>query len=139
MVTVPTTLLLQADDKQIAPLQVIEQVLGIIGTQDRIARVGAHLGEDGRTQKKALDLSRLFLEDLLGQIVEDITIATPEMADYLIGGYLGSLRHSGERQLQAGRPTFGPFLQQTDLRLGQGQMSCDLGNLFEGEAQMLGA
>ncbi len=139
MVTVPTTLLVQADDKQIAAFQVVEQVSGIAGAQDGIARVGAHLGEDGGTQEKALHLSRLSLKDLLGQVVEDVAIAAPEMADYLIGGYLGSLGHGGERQLQAGRPSFGPLLQQTDLGLGQRQMGGDLGNLFEGEAQMLSA
>src|SRR5215217_9347736 len=81
MVAVPVPLVVERDDEEVLPLQSLQHLLAIIAAGDRIAEGSGQVFGDGGFKQKLSHLPELAFENLLGQIVEYVAVATGEGSD----------------------------------------------------------
>src|SRR3712207_6154022 len=105
MVTVPTPRLIQRNSKKVSTLQPLQHLLAVCSFRNGVAQRTAQAVEDGGVQQESSCVLGLAPEDLFGQIVQDITAATPERCDEVRDIFASS--HGQCCKLQSRDPTFG--------------------------------
>ena len=119
VVAVPAPLVVQGDDEQVGPIEVLEGLLagGRGVEQHGITERAAEPIEDGRPQQEGLHGFGLPLEDLLDQVVEHEVVAAGERRDEAGDVFTALQRDRG--QLQTGDPALGPGFERGDLVRGE--------------------
>jgi hypothetical protein len=119
VVAVPAAPLVQGDQEQVGALEVLQRLLPVAAPGDRVAERAAEALEDRGVEQEVPQLSRLPLEDLPGQVVEDVAVAAAEPLDQR--GRVGASPQGQGGQLQAGHPPLGAVLQRCRALLGEVQ------------------
>ena len=142
VVAVPAPLVVQGDDEQVGPLEVLEgRLTGRRGVEQHgITERAAEAIEDGRPQQEGLHGLGLPLEDLFDQIVEHEAVAAGERRDE--AGSVCTALQGDRGQLQAGDPALGAGFERGDVvgrEVEVHHLVEKVGGLGRGEAQVGGA
>ena len=113
VVAIPAAAVIQRDQEQIPPIQRLQHGLAAALPGNRIAQRPAQPAQDGSLQQERLNPARLTLQNLLGQIVHDVTFIARETGDE--PGHIRSSLHRQRRQLQRGDPALGTALQHRHI------------------------
>ena len=119
VIAIPPAAVIERDQEQVPPLQRRQRGLATALAGDGIAQRAAQPVQDGGLQQELLDMLGLALQDLLGQVVDDVPVVPGEAGDER-GDVLSSL-HRERRQLERGDPPFGAPLQRGDILCRQRQ------------------
>jgi len=119
VVAVPTSLVIQRDDKQVRPLEHFQHGLAPLLTRHRIAERSAQALQETGAQQKRLHRLRLPREHLFREVVEHIAMAAGEGREKLRDIRSALQRERG--QLQAGNPAFRATLEDGNGFGGQVQ------------------
>ena len=119
VVAVPAAAVVEGHQEQVSPLQLGQLGLAAGLPGDGIAQRAAQPVQDGGLQQEVLDGFGLSLQDLLGQVVDDVPVIPGEAGDE--GGGVVAPLHRERSQLQRGDPTLGPSLQRLDVLSRQRQ------------------
>ena len=140
VVAPPAADLVQGDQEQVAPLQLLQQPLAVGPAGDGVAqRSREPLQHRGLEQEPHRRLG-LAVQDLLGQVVEHVAVAAGE-AGHEAAGVVAVVQRQGG-QLEPGRPALGPGHQGAHAGLGQvgvGDLPQQGGRLLGPEPQGGGA
>jgi hypothetical protein len=112
MEAVPAALLVQGNQEQVGPLEVLQHVLAIGAFGDRAAQWTTQPLQDGGSEQELPDPVGLSLEHLLAQVVEDVAMGSGEGVQKSVGFRVVAQGQRG--QLQSDRPAFGPGLKGDD-------------------------
>jgi len=118
-------------------LELIEHRLAITFPGNRIAQRTAEPVEPGRVEQEGLHRFGLAAEDLLGEVIEDIAVATVEAIDRGVEIVLALHRECCE--LQGGDPALRARIEQRDLgarEVQAGHLIEELGRLPRRETQV---
>src|SRR5918997_4371717 len=74
----PPALVVQRDDEEVLRLQLLKHLLPVIAACEGVAQGGAHALNHGGPEQEPPHPFGLAFEDLLGQEVKDVTVATGE-------------------------------------------------------------
>jgi hypothetical protein len=86
VVAVPAALPVQGNQEQVGPLEVLEQLLAVRAAGDRVAERAAQALEDRGVEQETPHVRRLPLQDLPGQVVENVAVVAAEPPDEVSGG-----------------------------------------------------
>jgi hypothetical protein len=119
VIAIPPTAIIKRDQEQVASVQCVQHRLPTRPAGDRITERAAQPVQDAGLQQEIPDLLGLALQDLLGQVVDDVTVVPGEAGDEL-GDVVSPLDRQC-CQLERGDPSFGAPLQGCHLLCRQGQ------------------
>jgi hypothetical protein len=142
VVAPPAAHLVERDQEQVGPLDRLQHRLAVAATGDGVAQFPRQSIEHRRLQQEGPHLGRLTFQHLVGQVVQDVAVAPRERRHEALD--VGPPSKRQRRELEPGRPPFGPFGERRHGGVGQGHVGTDrlaeqCGGLIEGEAQVVGA
>ena len=106
VVAPPAAHLVQGDHEEPGPFGLLQQRLAARPARDRIAQLPRQPLQHRGLEQEAAHLLALPLEDLLGQVVQDVAVAAGERGDEAVDVAAPAQRQAS--QLQPGGPALGP-------------------------------
>ena len=105
----------ERDDEQVAPIELVEPVLGVVDARDGLAQVGVEPIEDGGGGQELMQALGKAGQDLVSQVVRDVAIVAGEPADEL--GAVRAVAQGEAHELHPGSPSFGAFGHPANVEL----------------------
>ena len=115
VIAIPPAAVIKRNQEQVLSLQRHQLGLAAVLTGDGIAQRAGQPVQDGGLQQEVADMLGLALQDLLGEVVDDVPVIPGEAVDE--AGDVVSPLHRERRQLERGDPPFGAPLQCRDILL----------------------
>jgi hypothetical protein len=140
VVAPPAAHLIHRHQEQVGPLHLLQHRLAIDPAGDRIAQPAGQPLQHRGLQQEPAQLLGLAVEDLLGQVVQDVPVAATE-GRHEPGGIRSSLQGQAG-QLQARDPPFSAGRQRGHRLTGQvstDRFAQQRGRLLHSELQVVGA
>jgi hypothetical protein len=137
VVAPPAPHLVQGDQEQVGPLDLLQQCLAVAAAGGGIRQRPADPVKDRGLQQEPAQLTRLAVQDLLGEVVEYVAVAAREGPHEGVDVEVALERERG--QLQPRDPAFGARLQRGHGRIRQlhpDRGAQQRGRLLAGEAQV---
>ena len=113
VVAIPLAPVVEGDQEQVSPIEGLEHGLAAGLGGDGFAQRPVQSAQDGGVQQEGPKIFGLALQDLLGQVVDDVAVVPGEPGNE--AGDVASALHRERRQLDRGDPPFGPRVQCGDL------------------------
>src|SRR5215471_17400695 len=109
VVSIPAALVVKSEQEEVRALDALQHLLTVGPARDRVTEGPAQTFENRGLEQEAPDLVWLPLQHLLGQVVKDVAVAACEARDDPNG--VGRRAQRQRRELETGRPAFGPLHQ----------------------------
>ena len=109
VVAVPPAVVVERDQEEVPPVEGLQGRLPALLPGNGITQRTGEPVQDGGLDQERLDLVGLTLQDLLGQVVDDIAIVSREPGDEAC--HVLALLHGERRELERGDPALGALLE----------------------------
>ena len=83
VVAEPLAAMVERDDEQVQPIELVEPVLGVVDAGDGLAERGVEPIEDGGGDQELVEAIGKPGQDLVSQVVRDVAVVAGELADEL--------------------------------------------------------
>ncbi|MCY1307805.1 hypothetical protein D9M70_577620 [compost metagenome] len=135
VIAVPVMQLVRWLDEQVGALELVDQRLAVMASDQLVTERRAEVVEDAGLQQEVAALLALAREDVLGQVVGQLQAGAGERVDE--GGPVAAALQGQGGQVEGGDPAFGAALQAGDFAVVQLQtagLAEVAGGLLGGEA-----
>ena len=119
VVAVPRPLLITRYQEQVGLLELSQHDPAVLPAGHRITQRSGQSAQNGGLQQEGLDVSRLPVEHLLAEIVQDKPVTAAEGSHE--AGDVIAATHGQRRHLQAGDPALGAGVQHGNVGFGEPQ------------------
>src|SRR3954451_9778516 len=113
VVSVPRTPVVERDQEEVSAVEGLEHRLAATPPGDSIAKRSVEPAEERGVQQEVANLCGLALQDLLDQVVDDVTVIPGEACDE--AGHVVASLHRERGQLERGDPALGALVQRSPV------------------------
>lgn len=115
MVAISAATRVERDQEETGPFDPLQHRARAVGARDGVAQIDAQPIQDRRAQQELSHLVGLVIENLRGQIVDEVSVVAGEGRDELVG--VVGLPEAEGGDVERGHPSFGAAVQRVRLRV----------------------